>query len=94
MLCTGNRFFPVTLPNVSVLAQRAAFGGYKECVLLLIQRGANLAHTTIDGETVADMIFGNIAKPNEFINEILNAQIQVTDSEKCNENFCVTAGMF
>lgn len=59
---------------------------------MLIQKGANLAQVTTDGETTADAIFRNIAKPNELLNEIFNSQIQLSGSNKCSVEFCVIVG--
>lgn len=86
--------FQYLLGNSHFSFSRAAFGGYKECVRLLIQKGANLAQVTNNGETTIDTIFRNILKPEEFLNEIFNSQIQTNGSDKCNTDFCVNVGKF
>lgn len=60
---------------------------------MLIQNGANLAQISVDGETTVEAIFKNVAKPAEFFTEIFSTQINLSGSEKCGADFCVTTGL-
>lgn len=61
---------------------------------MLIEKGANLAQITVDGEKTLDTIFRNLANPAEFLNEVLSSQVQANSYEKCNTDFCITVGKY
>lgn len=61
---------------------------------MLIRKGANLAQVTSNGETTADVIFRNLAKPEDFLNEIFTSQVQLNGSNRCSADFCVTVGKY
>lgn len=87
-LCRYINYFSVVGTDDLGFTNRAAYGGYKECVRLLLENGANLAQVTFDDETVADMIFRNVAKPVAFVQEIFDSRVQINNSE----DSCVSVG--
>lgn len=71
---------------------RAAYGGHKDCLKLLIERGGDLGHVTKTNETVMDAIFAHITKPAVFVRELLDERIIADDANDNNENFGITLG--
>lgn len=51
-----------------------------------------MGQVSFDGETIALLIFRNVAKPAEFVNQLLDSQVRVNGSAKCSESFNVTLG--
>lgn len=71
---------------------KAAYGGQKECLKLLIERGGDLGHVTKTNETVMDAIFAHISRPAVFVRELLDDRINTDNLQDNEENFCITLG--
>lgn len=71
----------------------AAHCGHKECLRLLIDNGGNLGYRNAKTkETVMDALFNNIARPAEFITDILDSKINSNKLKPSDENYNITLG--
>lgn len=59
----------------------AAQEEHKDCLKMLIAKGADLSRTLLGDETVMDVIFERITSPIEFLLEILNSMIYMVQIE-------------
>nr|XP_031834394.1 transient receptor potential channel pyrexia-like isoform X1 [Nomia melanderi] len=59
-----------------------ACGGYCKCAKVLINRGGNLAAQTDYGETVMDVIFTHILRPQIFLNDVFDSGVQILNKSK------------
>lgn len=59
---------------------RAAFHGHRKCVKILINHGANLAAAMKNDITAAHDIFTHISRPVEFLTDILDSSVHMSDS--------------
>lgn len=73
---------------------KAAYGGHKECLKLLIERGGDLGHMTKINETIMDAIFAHITRPAAFVRELLDDRINMDYLQDNDENFSITLGTF
>ncbi|XP_076656459.1 transient receptor potential cation channel subfamily A member 1 homolog [Halictus rubicundus] len=55
----------------------AACEGHDKCAKALINHGGNLAATTDYGETVMDVIFTHVRRPEVFLTDILDSGVQI-----------------
>lgn len=71
---------------------KAAQGGHKECLKLLIERGGDLGHLTKTNETLMDAIFAHISKPATFVRELLDERITASNIRDNDENISIALG--
>ncbi|XP_076287517.1 transient receptor potential cation channel subfamily A member 1 [Lasioglossum baleicum] len=57
----------------------AACGGHEKCAKALINHGGSLAARTEYGETVMDVIFAHVRRPEAFLSDILDAGVQIVN---------------
>ncbi|KAF5271907.1 hypothetical protein FQR65_LT05054 [Abscondita terminalis] len=69
---------------------KAALGGHKDCIKIILKNGANLLGSQRSGkENILDVIFSRIAKPADFMKEIFDSRITVSTSHEENEHYKV-----
>lgn len=78
---------------------RAAFHGHRKCVQILINHGANIAAAMKNGITAANDIFTHIPRPVEFLMDIFDSSVHLTDksSEKYEDaktGVCTSGNLF
>ncbi|GJQ77486.1 hypothetical protein Trydic_g20877 [Trypoxylus dichotomus] len=70
-------------------AYRAAYCGFKECLKLLILRGADMGSITTTKDSVLDITFSRVDQPVKFLKEILDCGITKDKEDKITLDFSI-----
>ncbi|KAK4887174.1 hypothetical protein RN001_003445 [Aquatica leii] len=69
---------------------KAALGGHRECIKMFLKSGGNLLGCAQLGkENIIDVIFSRLARPADFLKEVLDSTITLCTASQAHENYKV-----